>query len=291
MKVGMGPITWNNEDLADLRPPVGYEQVLDEIRASGFDGTELGDGFPRDPTILRAALEARGLAMPSAWCGLNLVDAEHAGDDERHVQALARLMSAVGGECLNLAHQGTPERRAWAGRADEPGAPRLDDAGWERVAGRCEAAGRIAREHGLRAAFHPHAGTYVETGDEVEELARRTDPELVGWCFDTGHAIYGGVDPVAFVRRHGARIRHVHLKDVDGVVFARLRAERAGWEDGLRSYVFAELGHGVLDLAGVIAALRDVGYQGWLIVEQDTSRRAPIEAARVARAALRGVGL
>lgn len=291
MQLGFGPITWNNEDLADDRVPVHYEQVLDEIRASGFAGTELGDGFPRDAGRLRAALESRGLAMPSAWCGLDLLDAACEASDLEHVAALARLVRATGGQYLNLAHQGTPERRAQAGRAGDPETPRLGAEQWRELALRCAAAGRVAREHGLRAAFHPHAGTYVETFEEVEELGRRVDPDLLGWCFDTGHALYGGIDPVDFIRRHGPRIVHVHLKDVDGAVLDRLRAARAGWEQGLRSYVFAELGDGLLDLAGVVAALRQIGYEGWLIVEQDTTPLEPIDAARRARAALRALGL
>jgi inosose dehydratase len=291
MKLGIGPITWNNEELKDLRPPLPYERVLDEVRAAGFAGTELGDGFPRDPATLGAALRARGLELPSAWCGLDLIGPETEEADLRHVEELARLVSAVGGTRLNLAHAGTPERRAWAGRADQPGAPRLSAEQWERLARRCEAAGRICRRHGLRAGFHPHAGTFVETEAEVEELAARVDPDLVGWCFDVGHALYGGIDPVAFIRRHGARIVHVHLKDVDGAVLARLRAARRGWEDGLRSYVFTELGRGALDLPAVIAALRSVNYEGWLMVEQDTTRLEPLAAARIARAALRAVGL
>ena len=44
-------------------------------------------------------------------------------------------------------------------------------------------------------------------------------------------------------------------------------------------------------MAGVITALREIGYEGWLMVEQDTSRLEPIEAARTARQALRAVGL
>jgi inosose dehydratase len=288
---GFSPITWNNEDLPDLRPHVPYERVLGDVRAAGFEGTELGDGFPRDPERLRAALRRRGLEMPSAWCGLDLAGEGSESSDLDCVRRMAELVAAVGGSFLNLAHRGTPERLAVAGRASHAGVPRLCPIEWERVAARCEMAGRIARAYGVQAVFHQHVGTYVETVDEVEELARRVDPALVGWCFDAGHAIYAGIDPVDFIRRHADRIRYVHLKDVDPAVLAQLRAEGLGWEAGLRRFVFAELGSGVLDLGGVIEALREIGYEGWLMVEQDTSRLEPIEAARAARAALRAVGV
>lgn len=291
MRLGFAPISWNNEDLPDLRPPTPFERILDEVAAAGYAGTELGDGFPRDPVALRDGLGARGLDLPAAWCGLNLVDPARERDDRRTVEERAALLSRIGGRFLNLAHYGSPERFAWAGRADRAGAPKLGAAEWATLAARCESAARVAADHGLRAVFHPHAGTFVETAAEVEEFAERVDPALVGFCFDVGHAIYGGIDPVDFIRRHGARIEYVHLKDIDLATLARLREERAGWERGLREYVFAELGHGTLDLRGVIGALRGAGYNGWLMVEQDTTRLEPAAAARIARAALREVGL
>src|SRR5205823_141791 len=228
LKPGFSPITWNNEDLPDLRPHIPYERVLGEVRAAGFEGTELGAGFPRDPETLRAALRHCGLELTSAWCGLDLVGEDSEASDLDCVRRLAELVAAVGGSFVNLAHRGTPARLASAGRANDACVSRLRPVEWERVAARCLAAGRIARAHGVQAVFHQHVGTYVETVDEVEELARRVDPALVGWCFDAGHAIYAGIDPVDFIRRQGDRIRYVHLKDVDPAVLARLRAEGAG---------------------------------------------------------------
>src|ERR1041385_2915486 len=112
---GFAPITWNNEDLKDLGPAVAYATVLDEIRDAGYAGTELGDGFPLEAGELRRALDVRRLALPSAWCGLTLEDA-----DLEHTRRLCGLLAEVGASFVNLAHQGTPERRAWAGRAADP---------------------------------------------------------------------------------------------------------------------------------------------------------------------------
>jgi inosose dehydratase len=287
-EVGFAPITWNNEDLKDLRPPVAFTTVLDEIRAAGYAGTELGDGFPRQAAELKQALDERGLAMPSAWCGLTLLDGS---SDLEQTRRLCGLLAEVGASFVNLAHQGTPERRAWAGRAAEPGCPQPSGAEWDRLAERVSQAAEVARAAGLQAAFHLHVGTWIETQADLDELLRRTDASLMKLCWDVGHAVYAGIDPIEIIRRCPERIAYLHLKDVDGAVLDAVRAERAGFEAGIRRRVFTELGRGRLDLTGLLETLRAIGYAGWLMVEQDSTWLAPLDSARSSRAALRALGL
>jgi inosose dehydratase len=291
MRLGFGPITWNNEDLGtELGPAVSYTTVLDEIAAAGYAGTELGDGFPRSPDVLREALAARGLALPSAWCGLRFFDVP-AAEDLAHTRQLCALLAAVGAEFVNLADQGTPERKAFAGRADAAEAPRLTAAQWDALAERVCQAAEVAREHGLEAMFHPHAGTWVETRAELDELLRRVPAPLVKLVWDVGHAVYGGIDPIEVVRAYPERIAYIHLKDVDGTVLEGLRHERLGFDEGIRRRVFTELGRGLLDVPGLLGALADIGYAGWLMIEQDSSWLPPAESARVSRDYLRSLGL
>ena len=288
---GFAPITWNNEDLqTELGPPVPYATVLDEVAASGYCATELGDGFPRNPAELRTALDNRGLALPSAWCGLGFFSVP-LEQDLAHTRHLSSLLQGVGATCINLADQGTPERKAWAGRADSPSAPRLAHAEWDAFAERVCQAAQVALEHGLQPCFHPHAGTWVETRAELEEFLRRVPESLVKLVWDVGHAVYGGVDPIDVVRAHPDRIAYIHLKDVDGVVLESLRREQLGFDDGVRRRVFTELGRGVLDIPALLAALRDIGYGGWLMVEQDSTWLPPAESARISRAYLRSLGI
>ena len=110
-------------------------------------------------------------------------------------------------------------------------------------------------------------------------------------CWDVGHAICGGVDPVAVVREHPERIAYIHLKDVDGAVLHGVRRDGVLFDDAVRRRVFTEVGRGELDVPGLIGALRDIGYDGWLMVEQDSTWLAPIDSARASRAYLRGLGL
>jgi inosose dehydratase len=131
----------------------------------------------------------------------------------------------------------------------------------------------------------------VETRAELEELLKRIPAEELKLVWDVGHAIYGGIDPVEVVRTHSDRIAYVHLKDVDGAVLEALRRERVGFEEGIRRRVFTELGRGLLDVPGLLDALRAIGYDGWLMVEQDSTWLAPAESARTSREYLRTLGI
>jgi inosose dehydratase len=291
VKLGFAPITWNNEDLQlELGPPIDYATVLDEVAASGYLATELGDGFPRHPATLRRALDERGLSVPSAWCGLGFFQVRP-DEDLEHTRGLCELLAAVGASFVNLADQGTAERKAFACRTDDPLAPRLDARGWDQLAERVCQVAEVARAHGLQATFHLHAGTWVETRDDLEELLSRTSSPLVKLCWDVGHAICGGVDPLAVVREHPERIAYIHLKDVDGDVLDGVRRDGVDFSEAVRRRIFTELGRGCLNVPGLLSALREIGYDGWLMVEQDSTWLAPIESARQSRAYLRSIGL
>src|SRR5262249_31064700 len=131
---------------------------------------------------------------------------------------------------------------------------------------------------GMRVVVHHHAGTFVETPDEIDRLLVATDPELVGLLLDTGHAVYGGADPLEVLRRHGDRVRYLHLQDVRAGELARVRTTGIAMAEAWRHGVFCPLGEGVVDFPRVVEALRSRGYQGWLIVEQDV---VPDQAGRL----------
>jgi inosose dehydratase len=142
--------------------------------------------------------------------------------------------------------------------------------------------------------LHHHAGTFVETPAEVDRFLAETDPERVGLLLDTGHYVYGGGDPLDCVRRHGPRIRYVHLKDARADELERVRTSAIGMDEAWKRGVFCPLGEGVVDFPRVIEALRGHAYAGWMIVEQDVVPDAagrlvpePFESARTSRAYLR----
>lgn len=275
-----------------------YVRVIDEIRATGYVGTELGDwGFmPTDPATLAQELSARHLALLASWVSVKLQDpAEHAACEADCVRT-ARLLAAVGGPSalvvLGNDAYGDPFRARITGRVrPEDG---LSDEQWPIFV---EGAQRVARavkeQTGLRTVFHHHVGTWVETPAETERFLSMTDPTLIGLCFDTGHWTFGGGDPVEAIRRYRDRIWHVHFKDCEPTIAARSRTEE--W-DGLTSVghgVFCELGKGQVDFPAVKQALHDIGYSGWIVVEQDVipGLGTPKESAARNRAYLQSIGL
>jgi inosose dehydratase len=167
--------------------------------------------------------------------------------------------------------------------------PATTGAQYQQIATGLERVGERCRQENIVLAFHNHAGTFVETAEELEELCQRADPALVQLCLDVGHLIVGGGDPVQAIRRYGQRVAYVHLKDVDPRVLERLRSGEGGFMDGLRWRVFCELGSGCLDLAGVVRALRQQEFGGWVVLEQDTSFRPPLESAVESRKRFREV--
>jgi inosose dehydratase len=284
--IGVVPIVWNNADLLDLAPEVAADTVLDEIRRLGYEGCQHGRGFPRG-AALRGALAERSLRLAEVYADLPCTREGPAAEALERGRERLRLLADGAGEVLVVALECSAERDAWSARADAPDAPSLSEAGWRSLV---ELLHRLAEETqaaGARLCFHAHTATWVETPAELDRLVVETDERLVGLCLDTGHYTVGGGDPVAAIRAHGARIGHVHLKDVDGAVLDRLREGRlSGFEDAVRERIFTELGSGVVDLSGILEALAGVDYGGWLMVEQDTSWLPPSESAAIGRRVL-----
>ncbi|MGZ8563089.1 MAG: sugar phosphate isomerase/epimerase family protein [Candidatus Limnocylindria bacterium] len=287
MKVSIGcvPIVWNNADLPDLAPTVPYDAILDALARLGYEGTQFGRGFPEGGP-LRAELAARGLRLAEWYCPLPADEDGVTDAADAIARATLAQLAAAGGEVLVVAVDGSPERDGFSGRVQD-GAPRWRDPAYDRL-------GRLLREladeapDGVRVAFHPHTGTWIEAPDEVDALAARLTGTNAALCLDVGHYLVGGGDPVEAIRRHGPLIIHVHAKDVNPAVLARLRTgEIAGFGGAIRERLFTELGNGALDLRGVVEALDAIGFHGWIMVEQDSSWLPPIEAAEIGLRALR----
>ena len=283
--IAIAPILWNNDDLPELAPPVPFERVLDEMAEAGYEGTELATNAPRDAGLLRDQLERRGLRLAGAFLALDFFSSPMDSELEG-AGLLARLLRDAGAGVLVAGLAAHPQRMASAGGSRQPA---TTGAQYQQIATGLERVGERCRQENIVLAFHNHAGTFVETPEELEELCQRADPALVQLCLDVGHLVVGGGDPVQAIQRYGQRVAYIHLKDVDPRVLERLRSGEGGFLDGLRWRVFCELGSGCLDLAGIVGALRQQGFEGWVVLEQDTSFRPPLESAVESRRRFREV--
>jgi inosose dehydratase len=298
IKVANAPVSWGAIEFENDRGGLKYAQVLDEIQETGYGGTELGDwGFlPTEPEHLADELATRELSLVGAFVQASLWDP--ASHDDGRVRALraAHLMAAAGGDqafiILSDDNATVEVRTQNAGRIrPEHG---LHESQWRALG---EGADLIAQavfdETGLRTTFHHHGGGYVETPAEVEELLGRTNPDMLGLCLDTGHFALGGGDPAEAIRSFGDRIWHIHFKDFDPAVAARSKQEDWDYLDLVREGVFSELGEGKVDFPAVLNAMRAVGYDRWIVVEQDLfpGTGTPKESALRNREYLRKLGI
>lgn len=297
IKIANAPCSWGVLEFDLEGKSAGYARVLDEMKDTGYDGTELGDwGFmPIDPTLLNEELQVRNLELLGAFVPVDFSDVDaHAAGAETAVRT-AKLLVAVGtAPFIVLADENgkNPIRTLNAGRIrPEQG---LSDEQWTVFAAGVEHVARAVRDStGVRCVFHHHCAGFVETPAEIEKLLALTDPELVGLCFDTGHYAFGGGNPVEGVRKHASRIWHFHFKDHEPRI--AMQARQNGWDyfTSVRNGIFCELGKGNVDFPAVIRELEKKGYDTWGVVEQDVlpGMGSPKESAARNREYLRTLGL
>jgi inosose dehydratase len=289
--VGNAPCSWGTLEFEGAGGgQISFDRMLDELRETGYTGTELGDwGYmPSDPPALRGELSKRGLVMLGAFVPVALKEPSALSNGVANAVKTARLLAAVAtvpAPYLVLAdNNGTVDNRTQrAGRITaEDG---LSPQEWKVFASGAEAvASAVLGETGLRTVFHHHCAGYVETHDEIAKLLDLTDSRALGLVFDTGHYTYGsgGADAVAALDRFRERIWYIHLKDCHPGIAAQARA--AGWNyfEALRHGIFCELGKGAVDFPRVLRRLAEWNYQGYMLVEQDVlpGMGSPKESAR-----------
>jgi len=256
-RVAGAPISWGVCEAPDWGHEIAADRVLSEMRELGLSATELGPtGYlGDDPDQVRdrlARYEMRliggFLPVPMHVEGLDLDEAERA----------IRTLAAAGSDVVVLA------ARSIDGSYDRKVA--LDDAEWTTLLDNLKRLQGLVRDSGMTPTLHPHVGTAIEDRAAVLRLLESSDIAL---CLDTGHLVIGGTDPLELVRAAADRIAHVHLKDVRLSVASTVRD--TSYIDAVRRGLYAPLGDGDLDIAGMVDALESTGYNGWYVLEQDAA--------------------
>jgi inosose dehydratase len=257
-RIAGAPISWGVSEV----PGWGYQleagTVLAQMQELGLAATEFGpDGFlDSNPSAKARQLASYGLRAVGGFLPVLLHDPDH--DPVPEVDRFLDSCVACGAGVVVLA--------AYTGTGGYDARPELDDAGWATLLGNLDRISDRSRTRGVVAVLHPHVGTMVESGEETQRVLSGSH---VGLCVDTGHLVVGGGDPVAITVAHPERVEHVHLKDVDSAMAARVRSGETTFGAAVRDGMFRPLGQGDVDVAALVRALEAAGYDGWYVLEQD----------------------
>jgi inosose dehydratase len=234
------------------------DRVLSEMTQVGFSACEFGPlGFlPEEPALRNEVLAKHNLTAIGGFVPVVLHQADH--NPEPEIRAELEAFRAAGAEVIVLA--------ATSGDDDYNSRPELTEDEWALLLKNLDHLEKVAAEYGVRAVIHPHVGTIVESPSDIERVVTGSH---IGFCFDTGHMMIGGTDPVAFAQEHADRIGHVHLKDVRLAVAQRVIAGEINYYQGVIEGLYTPVGQGDVDMKAILSSLKTAGYTGWYVLEQD----------------------
>jgi len=259
IKIAGAPISWGVCEVPGWGYQLPVDRVLTEMRGAGLTATELGpDGFlPTDTEELKTVLREKDLACVGGFVPVVLFKADH--DPAADLAGPLESLVAAGAGVVVLA--------AATGSDGYDSRPVLDDDEWATLLINLDRLAAIVADRGMLAVLHPHVGTMVETREEVDRVLAGSAIPL---CLDTGHLLIGGTDPLELAKAVPHRIAHTHLKDVDAALAAKVQSGELTYTDAVRAGMYTPLGAGDVDIAGIISVLRDNGFNGWFVLEQDT---------------------
>jgi inosose dehydratase len=277
------PITWGVCEVPGWGCQLGTERVLREVVAAGLRAVELGPpGFlPDDPGEVARTLHGYDLRLAAGFVPAVLHRRECLSGTLASVAAAAKTLAAAGATMLVLAAELGHGASGYDRSAD------LSEPEWITLLDTLDAVRGTASGHGVQVALHPHYGTAVERWAHLDRVIASSDVLL---CVDTGHLLVGGVDPVRVIRAANGRVAHVHFKDVDAALAARVREGEVGYRDAVARGLYRPLGDGDVDVAQIVTLLEASKYRGWYVLEQDVVLDAePAEGDGPAEAAARSV--
>lgn len=283
IKYGCAPSCWGVDDVNNPHLPK-WTTVLDEAQQSGFKGIELGPyGYmPLDVEVTGKALRDRGLTLTAGTIFDNLKDPnnhDNLVDQAHQICSFIRQLpepDMLEGQrfrhpVMTVMDFGNPERSLSAGHPDR--APRLNDRDWELMMKNIQDVCDVANSYGIRPVIHPHAGGYIEFEDEIDRFVASMDYKDCGLVLDTGHIYYAGGEPCEVLVRHQKWLDYVHFKDVNQAVYEDVLTREIDFFDACAEGAMCPIGKGALDYPKIRQTLEDIGYSGWVTIEQEKDPR------------------
>ena len=281
--LGIAPIDWTNDVDTTLGWDIPFEQCVSEMALAGFKGCEIGVKFPRDPEVLHRYLDIRGLQVVNFWTTLKLVQEDFSWS-ENMIRTNGALLKAMGAKVIGVCDCSCRPRLG--GSYKPNGRHIMNDEEWATVLDGLNKLGKIAlEEYGLKLVYHHHAGTSIETPEEIDRLMEGTDPKYVSLLWDTGHLDVLGFDPAPVGKKWMHRIGHIHLKSVRKDVLKLINDEDIPLRCSVPLGVYTVPGDGDSDFTEVFKIIRESDYEGVILVEaeQDAKQANPFEMAVLTR--------
>ena len=288
VKLGIAPIAWTNDDMPDLGAENTFEQCVSEMALAGYTGSEVGNKYPKNPKVLKKALDLRGMEICNQWfsCFLITKPFKQVEKDFRKQCAFLKAMGAkiIGASEQSHSVQGQLKTPVFGHKY------KMNDKEWKIFCDGMNKLGKIALEdYGISLTYHHHMGTVIQDEAEVDRFMKNTNPKYVSLLFDTGHFAYCGVDPLKMVKKYVKRIKHVHLKDIRKEVVAKVKKNKLSFLQGVRLGAFTVPGDGSINFDPIFKVLEKNNYKGYMLVEaeQDPAKANPLEYAIKARKFIR----
>jgi inosose dehydratase len=268
MRVAAAPINWGVWRLDPMAPP--SNEMLDTVAAAGYEGCELGPvGYlASDPGDVARRFAPRGLDLVAAYVATDLAR-PLTPEFRQEVESVAAILAAGEGKVLLLGDAMTDARAAVTGRVEQFPETWWTDDEWRQVRENIQTITDVAATHGVSPAVHPHAGTHIESGREIDILFGTAGEEAPLLCLDTGHILIGGVDPVSVLNRYSDRVALVHAKDVASAELDHLRAGDTTYREAVRDGLYCDFGEGLVNWNGIARGLDQAAFAGWMVAEQD----------------------
>ncbi len=287
VKLGMAPIGWTNDDMPDLGSENTFQQCVSEMALAGYTGSEVGSKYPKDPAVLKEYLDIRGIQICNQWFSSFLCSQPYE-QVEKDFRSQLTFLKALGADVIGPSEQ----TRSCQGQLDVSvfsGKAMFSDEEFKKLTQGMNKLGHIAKEEGMKLAFHHHMGTGVQTIEETERFLNDTDPDKVYLLFDSGHFAFSQEDPIAALKKFISRVGHVHLKDMRGEVYKKVKAADSSFLDAVRAGVFTVPGDGDVDFPSIFKILDENNYKGWMVVEaeQDPAKANPFKYSKMARGYIR----
>ena len=278
-KLGMSPIAWWNDDLAELSDDVSLEECLRQSRSAGFTGMEKGRRFPEDPKEMLPILKKADVTLCGGWFSGTLA-IEGLSENKDRIAPMIELFKAVAAPCIVYGEVGLSVQ----GDRSKPLAtkPKLEDREMKSYANKVTQFGEWCAEQGMPLSYHHHMAAVVETELELDAFMNNSGAGIP-MLLDAGHLAFAGGDPLRAIDKHHKRINHVHVKDVRMDVIKKLNRNTQSFLDAVALGAFTVPGDGSLDFAKIVKKFADYGYEGWFVVEaeQDPKKNPPLKMAQM----------